>query len=68
MTAATDTHDNEDYINTATAATAATAEKGNNNKIGWECKRWWWQWKPKGDLFCFYAVQESYIQSLRGVN
>jgi len=30
---------------------AATAEKRNNNKIGWECKRWWWQWKPKGDLF-----------------
>jgi len=46
MTAATDTHDNEDYINTATAATvatAATAEKRNNDKIGRECKRWWWQ-------------------------
>jgi len=44
MTAATDTHNNEDYIDTATAATAATR---NNDKIGWECKRWWWQWKPK---------------------
>ena len=50
MTAATDTHDNKDYIDTATAA---TAEKCNNDKIGWECKRWWWQWKPKGDLFVF---------------
>jgi len=27
MTAATDTHDNEDYIDTAMAATVATAEK-----------------------------------------
>jgi len=51
------------------AATEATAEKCNNDKIGREYKRWWWQWKPKGDLFfCFYTVQESYIQSLRGVN
>jgi len=40
MTAATDTHDNEDYIDTATAATAATAEKRNNDKIGWE-----WSWE-----------------------
>jgi len=48
MMAATDTHNNEDYIDTATAA---TAEKRNNDKIGQECKRWWWQWKPKGDLF-----------------
>jgi len=34
MTAATDTHNNKDYIDTATAATAATAEKHNNDKIG----------------------------------